>query len=404
MFERTSVGLDVHARSAAGCALDAQTGEIIPHRMTPDHSEILARIISLPTPVKVVYEAGPTGFGLARFLLAAGIDTVVAAPSKLQRPSGDRVKTDAKDALHLARLLKLGEITAVRIPSANQKAARDLVRSREDVRGDLMRSRHRISQLLLRQGIVYSGGQAWTGTHGLWLGRQHFDAPARQLTYESSFEVMHGISDRRDRLGQAIAAMAYGSEYTPVVRWLQCLRGISTLSAVGLAVEIGDWDRFTGSTIGAYLGLVPTEHSSGASRSLGSITKTGNSHARPLLVEAAWQHRRTRQQPVPADAAPVGGSQLRGANPGRCREPAAARALDRLPRTPQASGSRQRGHRPRALRLVLVPCHRHTSGVNPPPDQQLPSPDQRQRKNRSGRPTGERFLAARGVNPRNTYG
>ncbi len=297
MFERTSVGLDVHARSVAGCALDAQTGEITPHRMTPDHAEILAWIVSLPVPVRVVYEAGPTGFGLARFLLAAGIDTLVAAPSKLQRPSGDRVKTDAKDALHLARLLKLGEITAVRIPSADQEAARDLVRAREDARGDLMRSRHRISKLLLRQGIVYSGGKAWTGAHELWLARQHFEAPARQLTYASSVEAMHEILDRRDRLDQAITVMAYQSEYTPVVRSLECLRGISTLTAFGLAVEIGDWNRFTGSTIGAYLGLVPTEHSSGASRSQGSITKTGNTHARRLLVESAWHHRRPYENP-----------------------------------------------------------------------------------------------------------
>lgn len=297
MFERTSVGLDVHARSVAGCALDAQTGEITPHRMTPDHAEILAWIVSLPVPVRVVYEAGPTGFGLARFLLAAGIDTLVAAPSKLQRPSGDRVKTDAKDALHLARLLKLGEITAVRIPSADQEAARDLVRAREDARGDLMRSRHRISKLLLRQGIVYSGGKAWTGAHELWLARQHFEAPARQLTYASSVEAMHEILDRRDRLDQAITVMAYQSEYTPVVRSLECLRGISTLTAFGLAVEIGDWNRFTGSTIGAYLGLVPAEHSSGASRSQGSITKTGNTHARRLLVESAWHHRRPYENP-----------------------------------------------------------------------------------------------------------
>ncbi|MGO4250457.1 IS110 family transposase [Paenarthrobacter sp. RAF54_2] len=222
---------------------------------------------------------------------------MVAAPSKLQRPAGDRVKTDAKDALHLARLLKLGEVTGIRVPSQDQEAARDLVRSREDLRGDLMRSRHRISKLLLRQGIVYSGGQAWTGTHELWLARQRFDAPARQLTYESSLEAMHEISDRRDRLDQAITSMAYSSEYTPVVRALQCLRGISTLTAFGLAVEIGDWGRFTGSTIGAYLGLVPTEHSSGQSRSLGSITKTGNSHARRLLVEAAWHHRRPYNNP-----------------------------------------------------------------------------------------------------------
>jgi transposase len=297
MFERTSVGLDVHARSVVACALDGQTGEVFRHRLTPNHDEILAWIVSLPPPVSVVYEAGPTGFGLARFLLAAGIDTVIAAPSKLQRPSGDRVKTDANDALHLARLLKLGEITSIQIPSVGQEAARDLVRSREDIRGDLMRCRHRLSKLLLRQGIVYSGGQAWTGTHELWLARQHFDAPARQLTYESSLEAMHEILDRRDRLDKAIATMAYASEYTPVVRALQCLRGVSTLTAFGLAVEIGDWQRFTGSTIGAYLGLVPTEHSSGTSRSQGCITKTGNSHARRLLVEAAWHHRRPYNNP-----------------------------------------------------------------------------------------------------------
>lgn len=136
-----------------------------------------------------------------------------------------------------------------------------------------MRSRHRISTLLLRQGTVYSGGQAWTGTHELWLARQRFDAPARQLARESSLEAMYEISDRRDRLDEAIAAMAYGSEYTPVVRTLQCLRGIFTLTAFGLAMEIGEWYRFTGATNGAYFGLVPTGHSSRESRYLGSITK-----------------------------------------------------------------------------------------------------------------------------------
>jgi hypothetical protein len=142
-------------------------------------------------------------------------------------------------------------------------AARDLVRVREDVRGNLMRFRYRTSKLLL-QGIVHSGGQAWTGTHELWLARQHFDAPARQLTYESSLEAMHEISDRCDRLDDPIATMAYGSEYTPVIRE-QSLRGISTLTSFGLTGEIGDWDRSTGTTIGAYLGLVATEHSSGVS-------------------------------------------------------------------------------------------------------------------------------------------
>lgn len=160
--QRTSIGLDVHARSVVGCGLDGDTGEVFQRRLCPDHREVLEWIGSLPAPVAVTYEAGPTGFGLARALDAAGIDCVVAAPSKLQRPAGDRVKTDARDAAHLARLLHLGQVVAVTIPSVAQEAARDAVRAREDCRGDLMTVRHRISKLLLRQGIVYSGGQAWT--------------------------------------------------------------------------------------------------------------------------------------------------------------------------------------------------------------------------------------------------
>ena len=147
-------------------------------RLVPQPEKVLGWLRELPGPVAVVYEAGPTGYGLSRFLTDHGIPCVVAAPSKLQRPSGDRVKTDAKDALHLARLLRLGEITSVEVPTVAQEAARDLVRAREDVRGDLMRARHRASKLLLRQGIVWSGGTAWTGGHHEWLRRQTFDQPA----------------------------------------------------------------------------------------------------------------------------------------------------------------------------------------------------------------------------------
>ena len=247
---------------------------------------------SLPGAVAAVYEAGPTGFGLARFLLGAGIECSVAAPSKLQRPSGDRVKTDARDARHLARLLHLGQIVEVTIPSIEQEAARDLVRAREDCRGDLMSARHRLSKLLLRHGIVYYGGRAWTGVHELWLRKQRFDAPGLQLAYDAAFDAMLATLDRRDRLDQAITAMAADSPFTPVVCRLGCVRGISTLTAFGLAVEIGDWDRLSGRSIGAYLGLVPTEKSSGATRTQGGVTKTGNTHARRLLIEAAWHHRR----------------------------------------------------------------------------------------------------------------
>jgi transposase len=264
---------------------------VFERRLTSAHEEILGWIGSLPGPATVVYEACPTGFALARYLIGAGVECVVAAPSKLQRPSGDRVKTDTRDARHLARLLHLGQIVAVTIPGVEQEASRDLARARDDCRGDLMAVRHRLSKLLLRQGIVYYDGKAWNGKHELWLRRQRFDSPALQLAYDTSFDAMLAIVDRRDRLDRAIMQMAADSMYTPVVSRLGCIRGISTLTAFGLAVEIGDWHRLTGRSIGAYLGLVPTEHSSGSTRIHGGITKTGNGHARRLLIEAAWHHR-----------------------------------------------------------------------------------------------------------------
>jgi transposase len=202
------------------------------------------------------------------------------------------VKTDARDALHLARLLRLDEVVAVRVPTEVEESARDLVRCREAARADLMRARHRLSKLLLRHGIVYSGGKAWTQAHDYWLLRQSFPLAGTQAAFQDAYETAVLAAGRRDRLDAAILQMAADGQFTPVVRRLSCLRGVSTLTAFSLAVEIGDWDRFTGASIGAYLGLVPSEHSSGASRSQGPITKTGNGHVRRLLVEAAWHHRK----------------------------------------------------------------------------------------------------------------
>ena len=265
----------------------------------------------------------------------------MAAPSKLSDPAGDRVKTDARDAVHLARLLRLDEITAVVVPTVEQEAARDLVRAREDCRGDLMRARHRLSKLLLRQGIVYYGGNAWTSKHDAWLrriGREGFENAATQLTFDSDYDAVLSVKARRDRLDAAIETMAADSEFTPLVHRLCCLKGVSTLTGFALAVEIGDWHRFTGNTIGSFVGLVPSEHSSGASRVQGPITKTGNTHVRRLLVEAAWHHR-ARYVAGQDHARPLGTGRPRSTRPRRRRQPATPRPLEHLHRPPQEARS-----------------------------------------------------------------
>src|SRR4051795_7121081 len=238
---RTSVGLDVHARSVSAAAIDGVTGELIRQRLVPDPAVILDWLRALPGPVAVTYEAGPTGFGLARALTGAGIRCQVAAPSKINRPSGDRVKTDARDAVLLARLLRLDDIVTVRVPTVAQEAARDLVRAREVTRGDLMRVRHRISKLLLRHGHVYYGGEAWTGKHEQWLGQIRFAGLERagpRAAYDAAREARPLAVRRRQRLEAQITARAADSEFTAVTRRLCCLRGISTLTGFALAVEI----------------------------------------------------------------------------------------------------------------------------------------------------------------------
>jgi transposase len=290
--QRTSVGLDVHARSVFGYALDDQTGEVFKRRLCHDPEQVMGWIASLPQPVAAAYEAGPTGYGLYRHLTAHQIRCQVAAPSKLQRPPGNKVKNDERDAFQLARLVRLGDIVEVAVPTVEQEAARDLVRARDAARADLLRARHRLSKLLLRHGLVYSGGTTWGADHDRWLRAQRpgLDLPGAQAAFDTSYEQVGFVTARRDRLDTQIRELAADSEYLPVMRRLECLRGICTLTSFALAVEIGDWGRFTGSSIGAYVGLVPGEASSGESRVLGSITKAGNGHVRRLLVEAAWHH------------------------------------------------------------------------------------------------------------------
>jgi transposase len=227
----------------AAAAIDGVTGEVFQTRLTPSYEHIRSWMKDLPGPMAVAYEAGPTGFGLYRFLSEAGIRCEVVAPSKLQKPSGDRVKTDARDALHLSRLLRLDEVTSVSIPSVSQEAVRDLVRAREDCRGDLMRARHRLSKLLLRYGIVYYGGKAWTGAHDRWLrtvAASQLTLPATKMAFDADYDHVLTMQARRGRLDAAIEDIAADGEFTPIVRRVSCLRGVSTLTGLALAVEIGD--------------------------------------------------------------------------------------------------------------------------------------------------------------------
>jgi len=298
MGEGSWVGLDVHARSVVAGVLDAGSGELRTLRVPPGDAAVVEWLGGLAAPVRAVYEAGPTGYGLARACVEAGIACVVAAPSKIPRAAGDRVKTDRRDAERLARLLRLGELVAVRVPEPWEEEARDLVRAREDARGDLMRARHRLSKLLLRHGLLYEGS-AWTIAHDAWLRRHRFASRPLALAFDEGYGAVRQAKSRRDALDRAIAELAAEPSFAEVVGRLVCLRGVSTLTALGLTVELGDWGRFRPQSLGPFLGLTPSEDSTGERRRLGAITKTGNTHARRLLVEAAWHQRR----PLRASAA-----------------------------------------------------------------------------------------------------
>jgi len=277
--------------------------------------------VGLAGPVRVAYEAGPTGYGLARELACRGVECVVAAPSKIPRAPGDRVKTDRRDAELLVRLLLAGKLHPVRVPGNEEEALRDLVRAREAVRVDLMRARHRLSKLLLRHGVRFEDGHAWTARHQTWLQTVAFDWPAAQATLLDARGAIDALAHRRDQLEREIAMLLPTSPWQVQVGRLRCLRGIDTLTAVGLCAEIGDFERFArAEQLMSYVGLVPSESSSGQQRRLGAITKTGSSHARRLLVEAAWHYRgrpaigkalSERQQDQPPEAVAVAWSAQR---------------------------------------------------------------------------------------------
>jgi transposase len=290
----TWVGLDVHARSTHAAAIDVMTGELSSLRFGPGVEGPVAWLAELPGPVRACYEAGPTGFGLYRAAMAAGIAMQVIAPGKTPRGPSDRVKSDRKDAELLARLLLAGSLTRVVVPAPEVEAAREMTRAHDACRRDLMNARHRVSKMLLRHGRVYAKSTTWTAEHRRWLSTQQFDEPASSLVFADLIAAVDGLTSRKAAIALRLSELASDERWWPTVARLRAFRGIDTLTALSIHLELGaDWQRFeTAPALSAWLGLTPSLNQSGESSRQGSITKTGSMLARRLLVESAWHYSR----------------------------------------------------------------------------------------------------------------
>lgn len=310
------LGLDVHAETIAAAAAepDGSVRELGVIRNRPEAVRKLLTKLGGPTPVRVCYEAGPTGYTLYWQCAALGIHCDVIAPSLIPTKAGDRVKTDRKDAAKLARCYRAGDLTAVWVPDAATEALRDLVRAREVTKQDQLRARHRVSKFLLRHGCQRPEGmRAWTLKHAQWLARQRFEQPTLQVVFDEYRAALGVLADRVARLERAIQAAldTLAPTQQALVGALAALRGVQAVTAATIVSELGTLRRFgTARQLMGYAGLVPREHSSGSGIRRGAITKTGNAHLRRVLVEAAWAYRhrantasrllRVRQQGQPA--------------------------------------------------------------------------------------------------------
>jgi transposase len=242
--------------------------------------------------VHACYEAGVSRYDLYRQITACGVACQVMAPALTPRRPGQRIKTDRRDAAKLVRLFRAGELTPIHVPNEAEEAVRDLFRCREAVRRDVLRWRHRVLKFLDRHGRLYVTGKNWSRRHWSWIRGQHFELPTLQRTFEATLFALEQALARVADLDKDIAALAATEPCRTPVGWLRCFRGIDTLSAMILLAEIVDFQRFQHPRdLMAYLGLVPSEYSSGEAQRRGAITKAGNTYARRVLVEAAWHYR-----------------------------------------------------------------------------------------------------------------
>ena len=300
----TWVALDVHKRSIVAGVLPAAGGkpQLVQIENTERSIRGLVRRLGGPDGLAVCYEAGPCGYDLLRLLARLGVACDVVAPSLVPVQAGARVKTDRRDAKKLATLYRAGALTFVAPPSLEQEGLRDLVRAREDLRQARTAARHRVAKTLLRYGHVFGEGKkSWTKAHVAWVRRQRLDDPLAQEALSHLIAHLDAVDAQIAALDARLEQVARTEPWCDPVRWLCSFRGISTRTALGLLAEIGDFRRFASAReLMGFLGITPSEYSSGESRHRGHITKCGNEHARRLLVEAAWHY---RHPPRPSERA-----------------------------------------------------------------------------------------------------
>jgi transposase len=289
------VGLDVHKESiAVAVAVPGREAPRFVGTTGPQLSEMLKTLshLGLPDQLLLAYEAGPCGYTLARKLAERGYRCEVIAVAKTPRKPGERIKTDRRDALTLARYLRAGELTPITIPDARDEAIRDLSRAREDAVRARLKARQQLKAMLLRQGHRYEGKTSWTLAHERYLAEVSFAHPAQDIAYAEYRSAVGEANDRVERITTALREQATTWRFASVVTALMSLKGIEFVTAVTLIAELGDLTRFAHpKELMSYLGLVPSEYSSGESSVQGAITKTGNAHVRRVMIESAWSYR-----------------------------------------------------------------------------------------------------------------
>jgi transposase len=294
MKSTTIIGFDQHAATTVAAVLLAGQRTPALHTLASDPPTILRFVERLRRqgPIRCCYEAGPCGFELQRALTARQVSCDIIAPALIPRRAGDRIKTDRRDAGQLAILYRAGALTAIHIPTAQEEAGRDLLRCREGIRADLLRARHRLSKFLLRHGRRFTATKAWSKRHAVWLRAQTWPIAALDHTHRAYLRAVDEVIARLRDVEAQLCGILELEPLRPRVQRLRCFRGIDDLTALTIAAELGDPRRFaTAPSLMAYVGLVPSEHSSGAKRAHGGITKTGNAHLRRVLIESAWHYR-----------------------------------------------------------------------------------------------------------------